>query len=49
MKRILDGVTYNTDTATFVAVLGWTEYAGHGTSEIKHRDVLYVTQEALFS
>ncbi len=48
MKRIIDGVTYNTDTAMVVARSAWKEEASYGTPDTDHTDILYRTRGNAF-
>jgi hypothetical protein len=48
MKRIIDGVTYNTDTATVVATAEWTDEAWGGNPEEEHKGTLYQTRGGAF-
>lgn len=48
MKRIIDGVTYNTDTAMVVARSTWHEDAGYGVVESDNEHTLYRTRGGAF-
>src|SRR5690349_6234682 len=44
MKRVVDGVTYNTDTSTVVARAGWDEDDTDTRYDIEVTQTLYKTQ-----
>jgi hypothetical protein len=49
MKRIIDGVTYNTDTSTLIAKSEWIEEANSFQPvEVRHSHLLYQTRGGAF-
>src|SRR6266849_3850033 len=48
MKRIVDGVTYNTDTSTALAESSWEENDHNGVRIAEHKDTLYQTRGGAF-